>query len=352
MKSLLNKSLTQFIVCTVAILILTLPLFYLLTKSYYAEELKDVIATVGEGKHIPPLDLEEDILVGLMIQFGLIFVILSASFVITMRFITRRLWRPFDSTLKKIEQFNLGKSDIPNFETTDIEEFHRLNESVGILMEKDKRTYQSQKEFTENASHELQTPLAVLQGKLDLLLQEELNESQSGIVEELYGTVQRMSRINKDLLLLARIENSQYAERQPVRLDEMIERLIPQYEGLCENRNIHFTKAASSPIIANATLLESLLNNLVVNAIRHSTRGNAIEITLSEHSLTVSNESDGTALDESRIFERFKSTAEEGKGNGLGLSIVKAICDFHGWKIKYKLRNGWHCFDVAFTIDK
>ena len=95
MKSLLNKSLFQFLVCAAIIFLLTAPLFYLLTRHFYAEEIIDIIESVQQGDSIPPLDLEEDIMIGMMIQFLLIFVVLSISLLITMRFITRRLWHPF-----------------------------------------------------------------------------------------------------------------------------------------------------------------------------------------------------------------------------------------------------------------
>ena len=135
MKSLLNKSLSQFMICTGLMLLLTAPLFYLLTKCFYAEDLIDIIEAVQQGNSIPPLDLERDIIIGMMIQFLLIFIILSISLLITMRFITRRLWQPFDDTLQKTEQFNLAQSEIPEFRETQIKEFARLNASLKRLME-------------------------------------------------------------------------------------------------------------------------------------------------------------------------------------------------------------------------
>src|SRR5574344_1631486 len=210
MKSLLNKSLSQFLICAIVVLLLSAPLFYLLTKYYYAEEIQDILEAVNSGVPIPTLYLEENILAGMIIHFILVFAILSISLLITMRFITHRLWQPFEKTLNKIETFNLEQSELPTFEPNDIKEFTRLNNSVSKLMEKDKQYYLSQKEFTENASHELQTPIAIVQSKLDLLLQENLNEQQSAIVAELYDVNTRMSRLNKNLLLLSKIENDQY----------------------------------------------------------------------------------------------------------------------------------------------
>ena len=169
-KNLLSKTLLQFALCTAAIFALTAPLFYLLTKHFYAEDMIDIIEAVEHGQGIPPLDLEQDIMAGMMLQFLLIFFAVSLSLVITMRFITRRLWLPFNDTLSKAERFNLAQDTLPRFVPTDIREFIRLNRSLERLMRKDRETYRIQKEFTENASHELQTPLAIIRGKLDLLM--------------------------------------------------------------------------------------------------------------------------------------------------------------------------------------
>ena len=151
-------------------------MFFLLTKYFYAEDMIDIIEAVQLGTSIPHIDLERDIVVGMMLQFLLIFLVLSLALFIMMRFITHRLWLPFDDTLQKTEQFNLAQSAVPQFQKTEIKEFARLNNSLAKLMQKDKEIYRIQKEFTENASHELQTPISIIRSKLDLLMQEELDE--------------------------------------------------------------------------------------------------------------------------------------------------------------------------------
>ena len=141
MRSLLNKTLSRFLVCTVAIFILTTPVFFLLTKYFYAEDMIDIIEAVQLGTSIPPIDLERDIMVGMMLQFLLIFLVLSLALFIMMRFITHRLWLPFDDTLRKTEQFNLAQSTVPQFQKTEIKEFVRFNNSLAKLMQKDKEIY-------------------------------------------------------------------------------------------------------------------------------------------------------------------------------------------------------------------
>lgn len=227
MKSLLSKTLTQFTLCTAAILVLTAPLFYLLTKWFYAEDMIDIIEAVERGEGIPPLDLERDIMAGMMLQFLLIFIVVSLSLFITMRFITRRLWLPFDDTLDKAERFNITQDSLPRFLPTDIREFERLNRSLDSLMRKDREMFRIQKEFTENASHELQTPIAIIRSKLDMLMQENLTERQMQLVADMYGLTMRMGHLNRNLLILAKIDNAQYTAAEKVDAGAMLSESLP-----------------------------------------------------------------------------------------------------------------------------
>lgn len=347
-KSLINKTLWQFMICTAIIFALMTPLFYMLTKYFYAEDLIEVIQAVERGNEIPKLDLERDIMAGVMIQYFLTFLLLALAMFVTVRFITRRLWQPFDDTLNKAERFNLAQSDAPDFTPTDISEFSRLNDSLGRLMQKNKETYRIQKEFTENASHELQTPLAVTRCKLDLLMQQDLSQQQLELVSDLYQLNTRMGYLNRNLLLLAKIENSQYNQYESIRLCDFIEKLLPSYNLLKEScpvtldcRNCH-----NDLINANPILLECLINNLVVNAIRHTDGGDILVSVSDAGSLEVSNPVTDGPLDASEIFNRFRSGASKTTGTGLGLAIVKAICDFHRWNIIYNYIDSHHYFKV------
>ena len=349
-KSLMYKSLTQFIVCVAILLLLATPLFYWLTKSFYVEDMIDIIEAVQQGKPVPALDLEEDILHGIMIQFALIVTVLGVAIVLTMRFISGRLWQPFDKTLEAIEHFKLENGVCPQLAESDTKEFVRLNIALQRLMTDSLHSYRLQKEFTENASHELQTPLAVFQSKLDLLLQQpELTERQAAIIQDLYQMNSRLSRLNRNLLLLAKMENNQFSRTESVDVITVIKDLQPYLEslsgGLILKQNF---STASLPIKANRSLLESMVNNLVVNAVRHNKTSGEITVSLSDNRLMVSNTSDDAALDADQIFNRFYRPSEKTTGNGLGLAIVKAVCDYHGWKILYAYADGKHQFVVIF----
>ena len=250
--------LTQFAACIAVLLLLATPLFYFLTKHYYAEDMIDIIEAVGQGQPIPALDLEEDIMHGIMIQFGVITVVLAVAIVLTVRFISRRLWKPFDETLFRIEGFRLEDGKLPALPESDVEEFARLNRTLTALMEGSLASYRTQKEFTENASHELQTPLAVFQSKLDLLLQQpRLSEQQAEIIQGLYENVTRLSRLNRNLLLLAKIDNRQYGQMEDINLARFLEEQAPFLKSIAGDIFFYEELANSSLTVrANRTLLE------------------------------------------------------------------------------------------------
>lgn len=360
--SLTRKSLTQFTVCVAILLLLATPLFYWLTKSYYAEDMIDIIEAVRHGRGIPPLDLERDIMNGIMIQFGLFAGILGVAVVFVMRFVSRSTWKPFYKTLDAIESFHIESGKCPTLDDSDVIELSRLNTALNQMMKNSIRSYQLQKEFTENASHELQTPLAVFQSKLDILMQQpDITESQAEIIQDLYQMSGRLSRLSRNLLLLAKMDNRQYALTEEVDVVKVLNDFSPYLESLADGIEIiKDFQVKSLRVKANHSLLESLINNLVVNAVRHNKTNGKIILMVNLGGITVANTSDEGALDASHIFDRFyraeksRTTLSSWRGvggeagYGLGLAIVKAVCDYHDWRISYEYRDGLHNFIVRF----
>lgn len=346
MKTLLHKTSVRIIGNIAVVFTLTAPLFYLITRYFYAEDMIDIIESVERGNGLPQsFDLERDIIVGVMIQYLLIFIVIALSLLIAIRFSLRNLWHPFENTLKSMEQFKVSDRTIPVLENGDIKEFSRLNNALTRLMLRNSETYRQQKEFTENASHELQTPLAVMRSHLDLLLQRNIDKETFDSINELYNTIRRMEHLNRDLLLLAKIDNDQFAVNTKVDMVSIIRDITDNLTSLGYKVNARLSDAQCE-ITANRTLLESLVNNLVVNALRNSGQ---VDISLTDGKLMVSNPSDnGQPLDSSRLFRRFTSTAGS-KGNGLGLAIAKAVCDVHRWNIKYDFISGNHLFIVEMN---
>lgn len=353
MKNLVSKTFSRFTICCVVLFMVSAPLFYFVTRHYYAEDMIDIIEAVEGGHGIPPLDLERDIMEGMMIQFVLIFVVVTVSLYVTMRFVTRRLWLPFDDTLRKAESFNVTQDASPEFMPTDIREFDRLNRSLEKMMTRSRETYRIQKEFTENASHELQTPLAVTRSKLDLLMQENLDERTTAMIADLYDLNMRMGHLNRSLLLLAKIDNGQYSEVETVDPQRFIAERLAAYRMLRPGLRIDIEENRKNPqaLKANPILMESLVNNLVVNAIRHTHDSTGrIVIALSDEGFSVTNPSDGKSLDGANLFRRFGAGSLAKNGNGLGLAIAKAVCDYHGWSIVYSHDGSRHKFTIRTNL--
>lgn len=349
-KSLSRKMLTSFVACIAVLLALATPLFYFLTKNYYAEDMIDIMEAVDKGQPVPAIDLEEDIMEGVMVQFGIIIIVLAVAIVLTVRFISHRLWQPFDKTLELIENFRLEDGKLPTLPETDVTEFARMNNVLLSLMQNSLNSYRMQKEFTENASHELQTPLAVFQSKLDILLQQPgLTEKQAEMIQGLYDVSIRLARLNRNLLLLAKIDNRQYEKMEDINLNDFLREQTRFLENVADGIVIHeIFNCEPLNVKANRSLLESLVNNLVINAVRHNRPGGEITITIAGSKLVIANTSDEPELDEQLIFNRFYRPSEKVKGNGLGLAIVQAICCYHGWKVAYRHTDGMHCFSVDF----
>ena len=350
-KSLMHRSMTRFAACIAALFVLAAPAFYLLTKNYYAEDMADLTEAVQAGKNIPATDLEEDIMKGIMLQYLLTTALLCIGIMLTIRLMSKKLWQPFDKTLGIVESFKLENMKVPVLPQSGVKEFERLADALRKLMKKDIDSYVAQKEFTENASHELQTPLAIFQTKLELLLQQpELTAEQANIIQDLFQMTSRLSHLNRSLLLLAKIDNKQFDTKEHIQLAQFIEGLIPSLESISGQLRIYrLYPQKPVGINANRILLESMVNNLIINAVRHNTPDGTITIGIDDNKLTIANTSAEPPLSPSLIFRRFYRPAQNKSGNGLGLAIVKAICDYHGWNIEYQYKENQHCFVVSFA---
>lgn len=347
--SLNRRLLWRFAICLAVLLVLSIPVFYLLTTNFYAEDMIDVVESARRGEEIPSIDLEEDVMEGVMLQFILIVVLVAIAMVLVLHFISRKLWRPFDKTLSAIESFSLEGGVVPKLVESSTDEFSRLNTAVSRMMENSLQSYQMQKEFTENASHELQTPLAVFQSKLDLLAQQpDITADEASIIQDLYQMSGRLSRLSRNLLLLGKMENRQFTTAESVDIIAVLNDLMPYLESIAEGLTIVKDYKVSSLIVkGNRSLMESMVNNLIVNAVRHNRKDGEILVSVADGRLTVANTSDEGPLDATHIFDRFYRASGRGNGYGLGLAIVKAVCDYHGWHVEYRYEYGLHEFIVT-----
>lgn len=279
-----------------------------------------------------------------------LFVILVIGLLILNKRLSEIIWKSFKNNLEKLKAFNLNHQTAINFEQTDINEFNELNQSLSKLIDHNISAFKTQKEFTENASHELQTPLAILKNKLDILLQsEDLTEKQYHIAEEMNRALMRSARINKNLLFLAKIENSQFEHSENFCLDILLEQTIDGFQDYFKDKAIvlYTDIQPEIEIKGNKSLAESLISNLLINAIRHTLPRKNITINLSKSSLEITNSGE-KPLNTDLLFKRFSRSSADNNGSGLGLAIVHEICKSQNWNVHYHFENQMHIFSVKF----
>lgn len=293
----------------------------------------------------------EGMVFSIAIMFIFIIIILLVGIILLSKRLASRIWKPFYDTLKQIEDFEIDKNKSPHFTPTTIDEFDRLNKSLERLIEKNTAIYKSQREFVENAAHELQTPLALFQTKIDTLSQSpNLTKEQNQLLGSLNNDVSRLNRLNKNLLLLSKIENDSYFEKQPVVLNDYIKKHLDFFSEQAKSKSISIVVEFEKPlqIHSNPVLTEVLINNLFLNAIRHNTKDGKIIITTENNSITFSNTGQENALNTNKLFNRFSKSDPSAQGNGLGLAIVKKIVELNNWNIAYSFQDGLHSFTVQF----
>ncbi|PIF43696.1 signal transduction histidine kinase [Chryseobacterium sp. 52] len=294
------------------------------------------------------IEESQETIVVIAITTVFFFIIIVLGLLFINRKLSDSVWKPFRDTLDKLKKFNLNQQTKIEFDSTDTAEFEELNQSLSKLIEHNISVYKTQKEFTENASHELQTPLAILKNKLDILLQsKDLTEKQYQIAEEMNKALTRSSRINKNLLLLAKIDNNQFDNSEVILFSTVLHQSMETLQEHFEQKNISVREDISSEIkvSGNSSLIEILINNLILNAIRHTPAQGSIAVKLTASVFEVSN-SGTEKLDTDLLFKRFSKLSSHNAGSGLGLAIIKEIGTFHRWAVTYRFENNHHIFSV------
>ncbi|GAB4034652.1 sensor histidine kinase [Spirosoma gilvum] len=266
------------------------------------------------------------------------------------RRLSGQLWHPFYDSLSRIKRFDLTNNPTLELGQTEITEFTELNDVLQKMAAKMQQDYRSLKEFTENASHEIQTPLALINAKVEQLIQtEQLSEVQTHWIETIYQASRRISRLNQGLLLLAKIENRQFNDSQVIDIASLlIEKLTDMEEVLSFKRlSIQIGPVAPFDVNLPTALADSLVTNLVNNAIKHNQPDGRIELLSSTDQLCLRNTGGALVTDPKRLFERFKKESTGSDSVGLGLSIVRQICDSYGLRIAYQATDGIHEFCIT-----
>ncbi|MBK0403635.1 HAMP domain-containing histidine kinase [Adhaeribacter sp. BT258] len=295
---------------------------------------------------------EDDLIADLLYSLVWLYLGLVASILLLNNFLLRKIWKPFYRLLERLQKFRLEDQQPLKTTKTNIEEFKLLNETVQKLIKSNIAAFNSQKQFIENASHELQTPLAISLNKLELLVENNnLSEAQLEILASIINNLERSTRLNKSLSQLSRIENRQFPEVAATNFNDLIKKQLEDLTDLAEHREVtlHLEEQGNLQAQVNPDLANILITNLLKNAISHNISGGTVKVQVKPESLTVQNTGSGNALDPQQIFNRFYKGEQNSGSTGLGLAIVKAITDLYGFRIEYSFQDGKHRFTVYLT---
>ena len=257
-----------------------------------------------------------------------------------------RTWQPFFTNLEQMKEFSMTSTEPLRLIDSEILEFHELKREIEALTTKVKSDYLNLKQFTENVSHELQTPLAIIQAKIENIINgDNLNDFQYEHLTSIQKDIQRLTQMNKRLTLLTKIENKQFVNIQKVSLAEIMNGTIQNFHEISA-AEIKWDLKNEIWAKMDPYLAEVLCTNLVSNAIKHNTNEGDIEVTARDKVLSISNFGTKSIANPENLYTRFYRESEAEKSTGLGLAIVKRICDLYGFLIGYEFTEGRHVFSV------
>lgn len=291
---------------------------------------------------------QDELVYDLTTALIVLYILLVISIVAVNGYLLNKAMRPFYAILDKLKKYQFGISSVEKPQDYSITEFEELNVEINEMIERNELVFQQQKQFIENASHELQTPLAIVINKIDLAVRNEnLDKNSLHLLTEVKGDLRRMAGLNKSLLMLSKIENSQFNQTLKLNFNEKISDLINSYEDFIGFKKIKVDLEEKGDFIAdfNPDLADILLSNLLKNAVKYNNQNGVINIIIEDSRLIFRNSGASEPLDSSRIFTRFYKQGADHSSTGLGLSIIRTIIrQYPGWEIMYRYEDGMHSF--------
>lgn len=295
---------------------------------------------------------KSDLLFTVGIPFSIILLLTIFVSNLIVRKINTFIWKPFYKNLEKLKNFSVENKEELSLINTGIDEFNDLNNSLMELTGKISRDYKKLKEFSENASHELQTPIAIIKAKIEAMLQDEkLNSEAAAQLQTINSTANRLARINKSLTILSKLESEEFEEKKVIGLKCFIQNKVEDFIEIAESKRINFQISLLDDVTlkVNEDLLELLLSNLLSNAIKHNYEGGKIIIELQDSTFTIKNTGMLLEKEPEKMFDRFEKGNQASKSSGLGLVIVKQICDLYKIRINYTVQDEWHQIKLFFN---
>lgn len=292
----------------------------------------------------------EDILMAIVLSNVLIF---SIAFIFLYFFNTNRslkLWRPFFQNLEQMKSFSVTSSKPLELVDSDVLEFSELKNEITLLTDKVKIDYEILKEFTENISHEFQTPLAIIQAKIDNIINNgSINNAQFEQITSIQKDIRRLKMLNKRITLLTKIDNNQFVKKEDVNISLLVLKSLDNFKEL-HDVNISVDTKEELIVSMDSYLADILCNNLISNAIKYTSKNGSILINLKNNSLVISNSGNEPLHHPEKLFLRFYRESYNNHSTGLGLAIVKKICDFYGYSLSYYYKEQKHYFTIKFNL--
>jgi signal transduction histidine kinase len=290
------------------------------------------------------------LLPGVVNSFQWILLLLLILVGISGRLISRYILAPFKRTLRVIQSFDLKQKEPVRLPSTRTSEFRELNEFLKKMTDKAQEDYQLLKEFTENASHELQTPTAIIRGKLDLLMESDIRDDQAVLIAEMQNALEKLSRIHSSLNLLTKLENYEYISEKPICFSILTREALESFVELIQMKALGLRTHIEDNIYIrlHTSLADLLLTNLISNAIRHNIPGGSISVVLTREGLMISNPGKEPQVPVMELFERFKKGISGSDSIGIGLAIVRQICELNNFNIVYEYTSGLHMLAISF----
>lgn len=271
---------------------------------------------------------EDDLIYDLTIALIFLYVFILVSILLINHFGLKKAFQPFDKIMHQLQKYRFGQANKMEKIETNVIEFYELQNEISEMINRNEKVFNDQRLFIENASHELQTPLAIAINKLDLILEHsDLQEKVFVELAETKNSLWRMVSLNKSLLMLSRIENQHYASQTEINFRTIIEEIIEDYETFFEANEIQLDFDHSNDFIVqfNPDLARILISNLIRNAVKHNNEQNLIQLKIESHQIIIANTSNQNELNKELIFNRFYKQGNSVGSTGLGLSIVDTI---------------------------
>lgn len=294
-------------------------------------------------------DFISSMIFSLLITLGILFTIYS----IFNRIISRKIFSPFYITLNQLKKYDLESGEKIHF-SEDIQtlEFNFLNKELNEMTNKINAFFENQKQFSENAAHELQTPLSIIRSKAELLLQSDnLTDKALAEINTILSSVDRISKINQALVTLSKIENHDFSTDQEIDINTIIKDNLKDFQWIIDEKNIklEYSEYDIFKLKIHEDWALILISNLLKNAIGHNFDNGWINIEITKSKIIIKNSGHALLNDPNNYFKRF-TKGEKSSTTGLGLSIIKDICKKTNLDIQYLSKEQQHKIILSKTL--